>query len=355
MRREGAARDTGYPDNQWRAAHRELPSLGKYILFSALFYCEVSSISYPTPFVFKIVGLAATWELCHRWRVLPSNLPQHRFPFFLLLGPNQLITVAVAICKGIADAPLNFVGAVALPGMSLMEQISSPERQNHILKAMSDSDYAEIALDFKDQTLSFRQNLQAINRQVGAVYFLESGLASVVVIGGQRRHAEVALVGSKGFVGLPVVLGVDHSPYEIFMQVEGKGKCVNAKDLRAALAKSPTLLRHLLRYVHVFGVQTAYTALANAHGKLEERLARWLLMAHDRSIGQELMLTHEFLALMLGVRRAGVTIGLQHFEDKGIVATARGCIEIVDREGLEESANGLYGQPEAEWERLFCQ
>lgn len=236
-----------------------------------------------------------------------------------------------------------------------MEQFALPERQNHILQAMSDDEYAGIAFALKDQNLKFRQKLQSINRNVRAVYFLESGLASVVAIGGHRRHAEVALVGVEGFVGLPIVLGVEHSPYEIFMQVEGHAKCLEVKDIKAALSKSPALLRYLLRYAHVFGVQTAYTALANAHGKLEERLARWLLMALDRSKGQELMLTHEFLALMLGVRRAGVTIGLQHFEDKGIVATARGCIEIRDRESLEESANGLYGQPEAEFERLFCQ
>ena len=103
-----------------------------------------------------------------------------------------------------------------------------------------------------------------------------------------------------------------------------------------------------MRFAHVFGVQSAYTALANSQGKIEERLARWLLMAHDRVEADELLMTHEFLALMLGVRRAGVTDALQHLEMKGMVETARGAVTVKDREGLQECANGLYGTPEAE-------
>jgi CRP-like cAMP-binding protein len=89
-------------------------------------------------------------------------------------------------------------------------------------------------------------------------------------------------------------------------------------------------------------------------GRLEERLARWLLMAEDRIGAPQLLLTHDFLALMLGVRRASVTIGLQHFESQALVSTERGIVTILDRDGLRESANGLYGVPEAEYERLFA-
>ena len=93
--------------------------------------------------------------------------------------------------------------------------------------------------------------------------------------------------------------------------------------------------------------------MANARGNIGERLARWLLMARDRLDSDEMLLTHEFLALMLGVRRAGVTEALQAFESKALLETAHGSLTIKDREGLEESANGLYGSPEAEYERLF--
>ena len=125
---------------------------------------------------------------------------------------------------------------------------------------------------------------------------------------------------------------------------EGHGHCIAAEDLRTVMAESASLVKALLKFVHVFGVQPAYTALANAHGKIEERLARWLLMAQDRIGEDELILTHEFLSLMLGVRRAGVTVALQHFESTGLISTSRGSITIKDRDGLEESANGLYGK-----------
>jgi CRP-like cAMP-binding protein len=117
--------------------------------------------------------------------------------------------------------------------------------------------------------------------------------------------------------------------------------------------ESPTLLKCFLRYAHVFLVQSGYTALANARGNIEERLARWLLMTRDRVDDDEMVLTHEFIALMLGVRRAGVTSVLQAFESKALIETARGSVTVRDRDGLEEAANGLYGAPEAEFERLF--
>src|SRR5262245_24487185 len=189
---------------------------------------------------------------------------------------------------------------------------------------------------------------------VRAAYFPDSGLASVVAIAnGSRSQAEIAVIGCEGVVGLPIILGVGRSPCEVFIQVEGHGRCIRAGDLTDAMSQSPALREALLSYVHVFAVQAAYTALANAHGKIEERLVRWLLMAQDRIAQDELLLPHEFLALMLGVRRAGVTVALQHFETRGLIATARGSIVIQDRDGLEESANGLYGAPEAELERLL--
>jgi CRP-like cAMP-binding protein len=111
--------------------------------------------------------------------------------------------------------------------------------------------------------------------------------------------------------------------------------------------------RQFLRYAHVFTVQTAYTALANARGKIEERLARWLLMTHDRVDGDKLGLTQKFISLMLGVRRADITGALQGFDAKGLIERARSSVVINDRDGLVEAANGLYGPPEAEFKRLF--
>src|SRR5262245_16081344 len=226
--------------------------------------------------------------------------------------------------------------------------------RNRLLGAMSDADFALIHPHLVPVRLDFRKRLQSANRRVKAVYFPDSGLASVVAVGGgERLQAEVGVIGHEGMTGLASILGADRSPCEVFMQVEGDGHCITTSNLDDVTSESPTLLRTLLLFVHSFVVQASYTVLANAKGSLEERLARWLLMAQDRIDAKELVLTHEFLALMLGVRRAGVTIALQHYETQGLIATGRGSVTIKDRDGLEESANGLYGAPEAEYERLF--
>ena len=226
--------------------------------------------------------------------------------------------------------------------------------RNRVLACLSSSDLALLQPFLEPVKLKFRQKLQSANRQVQSVYFVESGIASVVAIAnGSRAQSETAVIGREGMTGLPVILGTRRSPCEIFVQVEGKGQCIPADSLLKVINESRSLHDVLLHYAHVFLVQAGYTALANAHGKVEERLARWLLMSQDRVEEDELIMTHEFLALMLGVRRAGVTVALQDLETKGLIATARGAITIRDRDGLEESANGLYGVPEAEYERLF--
>jgi CRP-like cAMP-binding protein len=235
----------------------------------------------------------------------------------------------------------------------MTDHVACNAQRNRILGALSSSDLAILQPHLESVPLEFRQRLQSPNRHVKDVYFLESGLGSVVAISGQRRQAEVAIIGREGMTGLPIVHDADRSPCEVFMQVEGHGQRISADKLRAGMDQSISLLRCFLRFAHIFGVQSGYTALANAKGTIEERLARWLLMAHDRLECDTLLLTHEFLALMLGSRRAGVTTALGHFEHKGVVTTARGAVTVQDREGLEECANGLYGVPEAEFERLF--
>jgi len=225
---------------------------------------------------------------------------------------------------------------------------------NRILNAMSNADLALLQPHLEKVPLKLRQRLQSSHRSITNVYFPDCGIASVVAVGGgERRQAEVAVIGREGMTGLPVVYGTDRSPCDIFMQVEGHGHCIGAQKLRQALDQSLTLFRCLLRYAHALSVQANYTALANARGCIEEKLARWLLMARDRLDCDEMILTHEFLALMLGVRRAGVSEALQAFEVKGLVQTARGSVTILDREGLEECANGLYGVPEADYERVL--
>jgi CRP-like cAMP-binding protein len=237
-------------------------------------------------------------------------------------------------------------GTVALEG--------TIAQRNHLLNAMSNADLALLQPYLVRVPLNFRQRLQYANHQIRSVYFLESGIASLVAVGRTRCQTEVAIVGREGMTGLPVIHGAERSPFEVYVQVAGEAQCISVKHLRRVMDESPMLQKCLLRYAHVFGVQAGYTAFANAQGKIEERLARSLLMVQDRLETDVLFLTHEFMAFMLGVRRAGITMALQHFVSKGMIETARGAITVKDRDGLKECANGLYGTPEAEFERLFA-
>ncbi len=228
-------------------------------------------------------------------------------------------------------------------------------RGNRLLASLSHADFALLEPFLRPVVMKFRQCLEAANRRVETVVFPYSGIVSVLAQTGDRRHeAEVAVIGYEGMTGLPVVLGTDVAACSALVQVPGDGVSLGTERLRESLQQSGSLRLALLRYVQVFTIQAAHTALANAQGKVEQRLARWLLMAHDRTPGDELHLTHEFLALVLGVRRAGVTIALHQLQSDGLILMARGSIQILVREGLELAAAGFYGGPEREYERLIA-
>jgi CRP-like cAMP-binding protein len=228
----------------------------------------------------------------------------------------------------------------------------SSATSNRILARISAKDFALLAPDLKRVDLPLRKQLETRNKAIDFVYFPESGFASVVA-NGSGRGIEVGLIGREGMTGLAVVMGADKTPHDTFIQGPGAGLRITAGKLRHALANGPTLLRSSLHYAHAFGIQTTYTAIANGRSKIEERLARWLLMAHDRIETDELTLTHEFLSLMLGVRRPGVTVAMHLLVTQGLIKAHRGIISIIDRKGLEETSNGAYGVPEAEFQRLL--
>jgi CRP-like cAMP-binding protein len=206
--------------------------------------------------------------------------------------------------------------------------------ENAILTRLSPSDHLLLAPHLEPVSLKFRQQLEAANRRIRTVYFIEAGLASVIAVSSAHgRDAEVCVVGREGITGIAVVLGLERPAMDTFMQVEGHGQRISADALREALAKSRTLASTLLSYVHLFILQAGQTALANARGKIEQRLARWLLMAHDRLGGSDLLLTQEFLSIMLGVRRAGVTAAINALGARGLISSARGRITVRNREG----------------------
>ena len=225
--------------------------------------------------------------------------------------------------------------------------------RNWLLNALSQGDLDLLRPDLEPIQLDLRFSMEAANQPIRFAYFPEVGLASIVAHSKGGRMIEVGLIGLEGMTGLSVVMGDDRSANETFVQAEGSGSRISAAKLTQALDKSPSLRGCLLLYVQALLSQTAQTALTNGRANIEERLARWILMAHDRLDGDELRLTHEFLALMLGVRRPGVTVALHFLEGKGLIRSTRGLVTVLDREGLEEVADGSYGVPEAEYARLF--
>src|SRR5262245_33959268 len=145
-------------------------------------------------------------------------------------------------------------------------------QRNRLLNALSDADFALLQPHLEAVPLNFRQRLQSANRRITKVYFLESGIASVVATGnGQRRQAEVALIGREGMTGLAVVNDAERSPWEVFIQVEGAGLCISTDRLRAAMEAGQGLRRCFHRFAQVFNVQCGFAALANAQGKIDPR------------------------------------------------------------------------------------
>jgi len=214
--------------------------------------------------------------------------------------------------------------------------------RNQLLCALAPSDLELLDPSIEPVTLALRQIIVVPKTPIEAVIFIESGLSSEVVMSGDHEQIEVGVIGRDGMIGLPLVLGVDRSPHRIFMQIGGHGLLVSASALRTAMATSPTLRDVLLAYAHQFMLQLAQTALANGRFDISIRLARWLLMSSDRMQSVHVPLTHEFLSLMLGVRRAGVTEALHILEAKGLIKTMTGMIHITDQEHLAELASPIF-------------
>ena len=219
---------------------------------------------------------------------------------------------------------------------------------NRILSRLSRADLALLRPYLEPVDLPLLMRLETANSRIDTVYFIDNGFASVVADGPGKRDIEVGLIGREGMTGLPIVLGHGRARHTTYMQAAGAGQRISATRLRKAVAESASLQQSLLRCVNAFLIQTTETALANGRSKNEERLARWLLMADDRTDGGELPLTHKLLGIMLGVQRTAVTATVQALERKGLIKAGLRVITILDREGLVLFSNGAYVAPETE-------
>src|SRR4051794_37811395 len=223
--------------------------------------------------------------------------------------------------------------------------------RNRLLNFLSASDFALLQPSLQSVDLPQREHIERPERPIDAVVFPETMVVSIVAKQADLL-LEIGLIGCEGMTGTSLVLGSERASYAAFVQIAGQGLRIAAADLSEALDRSATMRAQFLKYVQVLVVQTSHTAVANSVGKLHERLARWLLMAHDRVETDKLVLTHEFLSIMLAVRRAGVTEAVGKLEEKELIACSRGVVTVLNRKGLEKTAGTFYGTPEREYRRL---
>jgi CRP-like cAMP-binding protein len=215
-----------------------------------------------------------------------------------------------------------------------------PDLRNAVLVRLEAADSALLSSHLEPVSLARGTSLELRGRRSEYVYFPDRGIASVMMGGGSGVY--IGMVGHRSMTALPCIMGADRSPFDTVVQVAGQGHRAPIEAVRDAFNASASLRDRILECSNAFLTQVGMTAAANARHKLPERLAGWLLAAQDYADEQELPFTHDFLARMLGVRRAGVSIALGELESRGVVQRRRGAIGIVNRDGLLLQANGAY-------------
>ena len=218
--------------------------------------------------------------------------------------------------------------------------------RNQILAALPHAEMSRLWPHLTRVRLANGQIIHDSLERIDHVVFMEQGFTSMVAEADSPDDlVEVGLIGPEGMVGLSVLFSEARVSYNRAMvQSAGVGYRMPVSDLSASLGHLPELQRLLNRALELTMAQATQTAACNGRHQLKERLARWLLMAHDRTQGDQLLLTQEFLSIMLAVRRSGVTIALQGLEAAGLVRHARGRIQVCDRPGLEAATCPCYAR-----------
>lgn len=213
---------------------------------------------------------------------------------------------------------------------------------NRLLAALPEPDCRRLLADLEPVALHFGEVLHEPGRRMAHIYFPETSLISLLTVAEGSHALEVGLVGREGMVGIPLALGVDVSPMRALVQGAGTAWRIPSARFALELGKNRNFGRALDWYAHSLMMQVAQTAACNRFHMIEARLARWLLMIRDRKQSNELQMTHEFLAQMMGVRRVGVTKAAQALQQKKLIGYRRGNIRIIDETGLEAAACRCY-------------
>jgi CRP-like cAMP-binding protein len=213
---------------------------------------------------------------------------------------------------------------------------------NGILRSLPRREFTALFPKLELVALPLHSVLNEAAKPIAYCYFLNCGLASILTVLNSGKIVEVGLTGAEGFVGLPLVVGLKSSASRVIVQVAGSALRIRATDLIATLAQCPALRRSLGQFGQEVALQSAQIAACNRLHNANQRLARWLLMSQDRLGGSQVRLTQEFLAHMLGMRRASVTVALGFLQKARLITYFRGAIKIEDRSGLEAAACECY-------------
>jgi CRP-like cAMP-binding protein len=218
-------------------------------------------------------------------------------------------------------------------------QVSDP---NHLLAALPRKDYRRLLPVLEPVKLTFGETLYESQSQIREVYFPNDCFVSMLTTVDEDKAAEVGLIGSEGMIGVPMALGIAVSPFRAVVQGEGTAMRMATADFRRNFSTSAALKREVFLFTHLLMIQIAQTAACNRFHHITQRMARWLLMTHDRVNSNEFRITQEFLALMLGVRRVGVSVAMSALRERKVITYRRGTITILDQGGLLAVACGCY-------------
>lgn len=231
----------------------------------------------------------------------------------------------------------------------------SPEShsiRNQLLAALVNNQYQHLLPHLQRVDLSLGDVLYTTGREIEHVYFPENSVVSLIATMENGATTEVGLVGREGMLGLTVFLGGALTPEQAIVQLAGTALKLKASILRNEITVGSSLQMLLLRYTRSFIALMSQSVACSQHHSLEQRFARWLLMMHDYSDSDTLILTHEMVASMIGTRRAGVTVAALALREKNLIAAVRGEITILNRAGLEAGACECYSIIHDEFSRL---
>jgi CRP-like cAMP-binding protein len=226
-------------------------------------------------------------------------------------------------------------------------------RKNHLLASLPPDEFDRVLAHLSPVVLPLGKVLYESGDKLDFVYFPTTAIVSLLYIMENGATAEIGVVGNDGILGIALFMGGDTTPNRAIIQSAGEGFKMSASDLKAEFTLGGSFHNLLLRYTQALITQISQTAVCNRLHSVEQQLCRWLLLSHDRLNSDKLVMTHDLISNMLGVRREGVTLAAQKLAARGLIKNVRGTITVLDRAGLEAAVCECYSVVNEEYNRLL--